>query len=222
MPVIPLMEVVSLAWFAGVWPGYAWSADRAVRRPDPLRAAMHGHRYVRRQRMQQRDNRVMDVNILRNLLQGVPFFASTTLLILVGLITLPGSTDKAISLVRELPFAATMSLAQWEIRLPVLAGIFVHAHFKFTWALCQFNPCSVLVGTAPVAADDDDARRAAKVSTLTLKDFNQGGWAYYFSLAALGWFVNAWIFMLATTLVKAVLYRRERPSQAMHALRFAA
>lgn len=68
--------------------------------------------------------------------------------------------------------------------------------------------------------DDAYAQRAAEVSTLALKDFNQGLRAYYFSLAALGWFVNAWVFMLATTLVMAVLYWREYHSQAMRSLRF--
>ena len=220
MSAIPLMDSVSLVWFIGVWAGYTWYADRAARRPHSLRAIMHGHRYAWMRRMLQRDNRVMDVNILRNLLQGVSFFASTTLLILVGLVTVLGSTDKAISLVHALPFAAKATLVQWELKLLVLVVIFVHAFFKFTWALRQFNYCSVLIGAAPMQADDDYARRAAEVSTLALKDFNQGLRAYYFSLAALGWFVNAWVFMLATTLVMVVLYGREYHSQAMRSLRF--
>ncbi len=220
MSAIPSIDVVSLVWFVGVWVGYTWYADRAARRAHSLRAVMHGHRYAWMRRMLQRDNRVMDVNILRNLLQGVSFFASTTLLILVGLVTVLGSTDKAISLVHELPFAAKATLVQWELKLLVLVVIFVHAFFKFTWALRQFNYCSVLIGAAPMTADDGYALRAAEVSTLALKDFNQGLRAYYFSLAALGWFVNAWVFMLATTLVMGVLYWREYHSQAMKALRF--
>jgi uncharacterized membrane protein len=220
MRAIPFMDIVSLVWFVAVWLGYTWYADRAARRPHSLRAVMHGHRVAWMQRMLQRDNRVADVNILRNLLQGVAFFASTTLLILVGLVTVLGSSDKAISLVHELPFAAKATLVQWELKLLVLVVIFVHAFFKFTWALRQFNYCSVLIGAAPMTADDGYALRAAEVSTLALKDFNQGLRAYYFSLAALGWFVNAWVFMLATTLVMGVLYWREYHSRAMKALRF--
>ena len=222
MSAIPFIDIVSLVWFVAVWLGYTWYADRAARRTHSLRAVMHGHRVAWMQRMLQRDNRVTDVNILRNLLQGVSFFASTTLLILVGLVTVLGSSDKAISLVHELPFAAKATLVQWELKLLVLVVIFVHAFFKFTWALRQFNYCSVLIGAAPMTADDGYALRAAEVSTLALKDFNQGLRAYYFSLAALGWFVNAWVFMLATTLVMGVLYWREYHSQAMKALRFVA
>lgn len=222
MSAIPYIDIASLVWFAAVWVGYTWYADRAARRTSSLRAVMHGHRYVWMQRMLQRDNRVMDVNILRNLLQGVSFFASTTLLILVGLVTVLGSTDKAISLVHALPFATQGTLVQWELKLLVLVVIFVHAFFKFTWALRQFNYCSVLIGAAPMNSDDGYALRAAEMSTLASKDFNQGLRAYYFSLAALSWFVNAWLFMLSTTLVMGVLYWREYHSQAMQSLRFVA
>ena len=168
--------------------------------------------------MLRRDNRVVDVNIIRNLLHGVAFFASATLLILAGLLTILGSTDKAIEIVRALPFAAKTTLVQWELKLLVLCVIFVYAFFKFTWALRQFNYCSVLVGAAPAAADKAYARRAAEVSTNASKDFNYGLRAYYFSLAALAWFVSPWLFMAATTLAVVVLYMREYRSGALRTL----
>lgn len=213
MPNIPAADIVSLVWFVAVWIGYTWYADRGPQRARSLRAVMHVHRYEWMRRMLERDNRIVDSTILGNLLQSVSFFASTSLLILAGLVTVLGSTDKAILLVRELPFAARTTLVLWELKLLVLIVIFVHAFFKFTWSLRQFNYCSVLVGAAPnpdgKAVDDAYAQRAAEVSTLASKDFNQGLRAYYFSLAALSWFVNPWVFMGATTLVIAVLYWRE-------------
>ncbi|OGI48916.1 MAG: hypothetical protein A2151_06250 [Candidatus Muproteobacteria bacterium RBG_16_65_34] len=219
---IPTADIVSLVWFVAVWIGYTWYADRGPQRARSLRAVMHTHRYEWMRRMLERDNRIVDANILGNLLQSVSFFASTTLLILAGLVTILGSTDKAILLVRELPFAARTSLVLWELKLLVLIVIFVHAFFKFTWALRQFNYCSVLVGAAPnpggKAADDAYARRAAEVSTLASKDFNQGLRAYYLSLAALAWFISPWVFMLATTVVIAVLYWREYHSEALRTL----
>jgi len=101
------------------------------------------------------------------------------------------------------------------LKLIVLCIIFVYAFFKFTWALRQFNYCSTLIGAAPKGPDNDFARRVAKVATHASKDFNQGLRAYYFSLAALGWFVSPWLFMAATTTVAIVLYRREYRSMAL-------
>jgi uncharacterized membrane protein len=42
--------------------------------------------------------------------------------------------------------------------------------------------------------------------------------AYYFSLAALSWFVSPWLFMAATTVVVAVLYTREYGSHVLKTL----
>ena len=215
---IPAVDILSLAWFVTVWIGYTWYADRGTRRRRSLRAVMHAHRYRWMQQMLTRDNRVADVNILRNLLQGVSFFASTTLLILAGLLTILGSGDRAIEIVRALPFAAKTSLVQWELKLLVLSIIFVYAFFKFTWALRQFNYCSVLIGAAPRATDKAYARRAAEVSTHASKDFNQGLRAYYFSLATLGWFISPLVFVASTTLVVVVLYLREYHSATMKML----
>ena len=155
---IPATDIMSLTWFSAVWIGYTWYADRGPWRQHSLRAVMHTHREEWMRQMVLRDNRVADVNILRNLLQVVSFFASTTLLIMVGLLTILGSSDRAIEIVRALPFAEKTTLVQWELKLLVLGVIFVHAFFKFTWALRQFNYCSVLIGAAPKSADNAYAR----------------------------------------------------------------
>ena len=218
----PLLDAVSLSWFFAIWIGYTLYADRASRRTRSLRAAMHEHRYQWMRHMLARENRMTDAGIVGNLLYGVSFFASTTLLILVGLVTLLGASDKVILLIRELPFASGMSLGQWELKLLVLIVIFVHAFFKFTWALRQFNYCSVLIGAAPPPnhdpSDETYAIRAAQVATHASKDFNQGMRAYYFSLAALAWFVHSAAFVITTTLVAAVLYWREYHSGTLKML----
>lgn len=215
---ISISDIIALTWFVALWVGYTTYADRYAHRARSLRAVMHAYREQWMQQMLRRDNRVMDVNILRNLLQGVAFFASASLLVLAGLLTILGSTDRAIEITRALPFAAKTSLLQWELKLLVLIVIFVYAFFKFTWALRQFNYCSTLIGAAPPGPDDAFARRAAQVSTNASKDFNQGLRAYYFSLAALAWFVSPWLFMAVTTLVVAVLYVREYRSSALQTL----
>src|SRR3972149_4576233 len=97
---IPTADVLSLAWFVVIWVGYTWYADRGAWRQRSLRAVMHAHREEWMRQMVLRDNRVADVNILRNLLQSVSFFASTTLLIMVGLLTILGSSDRAIEIVQ--------------------------------------------------------------------------------------------------------------------------
>ena len=49
-------------------------------------------------------------------------------------------------------------------------------------------------------------------------EFNRGIRAYYFGLAAVVWFVDPWIFSAITTLIVAVLYRRDFRSKTLAAM----
>jgi uncharacterized membrane protein len=221
LPNIPLSDIAALVWFVVVWFGYTWYTDHGKPRAYSLRSAMHKNRYRWMEQVLKRDNRMVDVHILAQLGQGTSFFASASLLILVGLFTLVGSTDEAMGMLKRIPFASKTTLAQWELKLLVLIVIFVHAFFKFTWGLRQFNYCAVLVGSAPVDVNSNDTefvRRTAWISTLASKDFNQGLRAYYFGLAVLAWFASVWAFVAVTTLILGVLFWREYHSEALRTL----
>lgn len=218
---VPLSDLISLFWFAVLWVGYTWYTDHGRPRAHSLRGSMHRNRYLWMTRILQRENRIMDGQILAQLGQGASFFASTTLLILVGLFTVLGALDEAVVALRRIPYADKITLLQWELKLVTLIVIFAHAFFKFTWGLRQFNYCAVLVGAAPLPKDGFDeewVRRTAWLSTLASKDFNQGLRAYYFGLSVIAWFVNGWLFMVATALVVLVLYWREYRSEALRTL----
>jgi uncharacterized membrane protein len=227
MPTIdlPFFDFIGLVWFIALWSGYTLYTDHGKPRIHSLRAAMHANRYRWMVQILKREGRIVDAAILGQLSQGASFFASTTLLILVGLFTLLGSTDEAVVALRQIPFTGKVTLLQWELRLMVLIVVFVHAFFKFTWAMRQFNYCAVMIGAAPVEInmrDPEFIERTAWLNTLANKDLNQGLRAYYFGLAVLAWFVNVWAFMATTVLIVGVLYHREFHSEALRTLEYPA
>jgi len=101
-----------------------------------------------------------------------------------------------------------------------LLTVFIVAYFKFTWSLRQFNMLSLLVGAAPPPGEgtEEYAQRFAKINALSGDEFNRGIRAYYFGLAAVFWFVDPWIFSGITTLIVAVLYRRDFRSKTLAAM----
>src|SRR6476620_559981 len=109
----------------------------------------------------------------------------------------------------------------------VLICVFVFAFFRFPWALRQFNFCSILIGSAPDLAEyekgpdadrSDFADRSGRLVALAGESFNDGLRGYYFAIAGMTWFVQPALFMIATTVVVAVLYFREFHPSALHAL----
>jgi uncharacterized membrane protein len=220
---LPVSDVIGLLWFVALWVGYTVYTDHGRPRQHSLRAAMHANRYRWMVQILKREGRIVDAAILGQLSQGASFFASTTLLILVGLFTLVGATDEAVVALRQIPFTGKVTFLQWELRLLLLIVVFVHAFFKFTWAMRQFNYCAVMIGAAAVeinTRDPEFVERTAWLNTLANKDLNQGLRAYYFGLAVLAWFVNSWAFMATTVLVVAVLYHREFHSEALRTLEY--
>ncbi len=219
-----VLDYVALAWFFGSWIVYqrfaAWAAGRGW---PSLMSVMGGYRQEWWSALVTRDLRIVDAAILTSLANSATFFASTTLLILGALLAMIGTSDRVMAIVSDLPFSTQGSETMWEYKIFLLLSIFVYAFFKFTWSLRQHNLCSVLVGAAPPPHTDSDelaefVTRSAHLASAASDTFNYGLRAYYFGLAALAWFLNAWVFMFATAFVVAILYYREFHSNALKLL----
>ncbi len=216
-------NLISVAWFLLCFRGYFYYTWlRSIDTPT-LAYAMHRFRKQWIRKALRRENRIADTNIIANLERSVSFFASTTLFILAGLMTVLGtSSETVITMLSDIPFSDQGSRGQWELKVLLLICLFVYAFFKFTWSLRQFGQVSVMLGGVPEqhekASDELIDRCIESISTMASKaagNFNNGLRTYYFSMAVLGWFVNFFIFMLLSALVVAVLYRREFRSDTL-------
>jgi len=218
------LDVTALAFFAVAWAWYSAFALWRSRSAPSLHTIMDGYRRDWFARMIERDNRMVDVNVLRNLTRSSQFFASTTMLVLGALIALMGYVQQALDVMAELPFAVKSSQRLLEIKILLLVVIFVYAFFKFSWAIRQLGSCSTLVGAAPRAPAENPEQyapcinRIAKITSFAGVNFNNGLRAYYFALAAMAWFLHPWLMIIATAWVVCVLYHREFHSRTLKAL----
>ena len=219
---LPILDIVALIWFVATWVSYVVYTKRCnLGNRRGLLAAMNRVREQWAEALLDRENRIVDSQVINGLVRKETFFASTTLLILASTVALLGLGDQVNQLFREIPFAQQTPLALWELKVAVLALTFVYAFFKFTWAIRQHSYCSTLLASIPLPEKVTEqngrqqADRLAQLSNLAARHFNDGMRAYYFALAELSWFFNAWVFLLATVWVVLVLYRREFHSKAL-------
>lgn len=224
---LPLIDLVALAWFLLMWIGYDRFADYWSQSHPSLLRHVNEARRDWMLRLTYRENRIPDVALMANLSSSPTFFASTTIIIIGGLFALMGSTSKVVNVVQEIPFSVHVPEEVWNVKIIVLICVFVFAFFRFTWALRQFNFCSILIGAAPNVAEYKEgtdaaraefANRSGKLVALAGESFNDGLRGFYFAIAAMTWFVQPALFMIATTVVVAVLYFREFHSSALHAI----
>lgn len=215
---------IAVAWLIAVWICYGWFADRLPpddRAPRHLNEAMHEIRRVWMRRMLDRHDRIVDSSLTGHTVSSIGFFASTSMIIIAGLLSLLGKVADAQQVIDTWGFAIRTSESLFQLKMLGLVAVFILAFYKFTWALRQYNFTCALIGAAPLPPLKPDARAAyadqvARVLSLGVVSFNGGIRAFYFSLAWLGWLIHPWVFFAATTGMALILLRRQlrSPSQA--------
>jgi uncharacterized membrane protein len=222
---LPWIDWLALAGFFASWAGYAHFARRRASVQPSLLAL--GNRERDRWMLQTtlRDNRVLDGVVVQNLSVSPQFFASTTILIIGGLLAALSTSEQASALVAEIPFAARTSALVFDMKLVLMVAVFVYGFFRFTWSLRQYSIGVLLVAAAPERDQYADeatrhayAARAARVMALAAETFNDGLRAYYMSFAATAWFFSPWAMLAASAGVVWVLYRREFRSDVVSVL----
>lgn len=222
---LPAADWLAVALFFGGWVGYAQFARRRADVQPSILATTNRWRRNWMMEAQRRENRIVDAAVVQALSASPSFFASTTILIIGGLLALLGTTEKTSELIQELPFAARTSVLVFDLKLVLLTAVFVYAFFRFTWSIRQYTFGAIVIGATPDVKADVSAterqrfaERAGRVMGLAAESFNDGLRAYYLAFAAVGWFFSAWAFIAGTLAVIVVLYRREFHSDVLAAL----
>lgn len=217
-----LADWIGLGLFALGWPIYDFFADsRRIDIPDFTRAIVK-FRHEWMLRAVRRDPRIADTQILNILTRNVGFLASTTVLILAGMVTLIGASEKSYLLTRDLPFFQPTSLLFWQAKLLAVTLLFAYAFFTLTWSLRQWNYCAIVLAATPHTADedvlDDYGGRAARLANLAGGRYVKAIRAYYYAIALIAWFVQPWLFVATLAMVLWVQYRRDFRSNTFNVL----
>lgn len=217
------LDVFALVWFVTSWLGYAHFADHHYKNRLNLVRIMDDMRTRWMHQILKRENRIADASLLGNLLRSISFFASTCILILLGLVTVLGAQNQSSQIIHAIPFVMGFTPFMFELKISILVMIFVYAFFKLTWSMRQYNYTCILVGAAPQPHELKHqhkafADRAGKLIGSAGRHFNLGLRAYYFGLAVVSWFVNGLIFMAITSLIVVIIYRREFRSHTVNNL----
>ncbi|MEC8428970.1 MAG: DUF599 domain-containing protein, partial [Pseudomonadota bacterium] len=133
------LNFMSLAWFALCWIGYSEYAKRKAPHTECIALVMHHHRIDWMRQVLSREVRVADASIISNLERSVSFMASTSMLVLAGLVTVLVRAGDVHQLLSSLPFVTDARPALVQLKLLVLCSVFIYAFFTFTWSLRQFG-----------------------------------------------------------------------------------
>lgn len=221
----PILDLVALAWFAGLIGAYEFISTRPAVYKRSIAAYVQVHRCDWMIRMSERENRIVDGQLLGWLVNANAFFASTSVITIGGLAALLSYGDRARHIVEALPYASPTSSALWESKVIFLMMIMVFAFFKFAWAFRLSHYTVIMMGATPAhdspdaAARLDHATRTADLLGLVGAHSNQGLRSFYYTIAGLMWFFHPVAFKIAATWVVLILVRRDFYSHSRNLLR---
>jgi uncharacterized membrane protein len=219
-----ILDHAALIWFAVAWLGFGYLVDMTGLAGPSLGRLMDDQRRAWMQVMKRREVRIVDTAIMTSLQNGTAFFASASLIALGGAFTLLNQTDRMLQIFQDLPFHAATTHGMLELKIVGLVAIYGYAFFKFGWSYRLFNYAAILIGavptpgTADVASIEAAITRAGEMQIDAGHHFHRGLRAMFFSVGFFGWFVDARVFLAATTVVLVVLLRRQFLSRARAAV----
>lgn len=212
---IPILDLVALAWFISIIAAYEFVSTRPAVYKHSIASYVQDHRREWMIRMSERDNRIVDGQLLGWLVNANAFFASTTVIVIGGLAALLSYGEKARQIVEALPYAASSSATLWEIKVIFLMMIMIYAFFKFAWAFRLSHYTVMMMGATPehnspdASARLDHAKRTAELLGLVGWHSNLGLRSFYYTIAGLMWFFHPIAFKIAATWVVLILIRRD-------------
>ncbi len=219
-----LIDILALSFFILAWYGYTVFARKKAKTTDCIARSLHQHRIHWMHELLTREVRVSEAALLANLERNIAFFASSTLLILAGILTLFAKVETLEIVISSLPFAAEVHHLAIQLKLSLLAFIFVISFFQFTWSMRQYGFVNVMIGAAPIDLTRTNlnlnayAKQMAIVQDQAAHSYNYGLRSYYFALAAICWFFHPLVFAFMSLWVVYTLYTREFNSKAVGAI----
>lgn len=219
-----IIDYIAFVWFLVCWIGYTLLAD-VIYKDKSISSITNLYRYQWMRVLTRRDNRIVDMTVQSILSRSTSFFASTSILIIGGLMALLGSIDKVQNITSNVPFIVSGNIAQTEFKIFCMLLIFIYAFFKFIWSFRLFNNCSILMAAVPLRDEmsetqsDGFAKTISGMHILAGKHFNNGIRAFMFALAMLAWFINPYVFIASSTLIALIIQRREFYSKTYRLLK---
>ena len=128
--VLSTLDFTAFGIFIICWIGYTNFSRVRARNTPCLSMCLHQHRIQWMRQLLTHDIRVSDAALLANLERNIAFFASTTLLVLAGIIALFSQVSELHRIIASFSFAAEPNDLAIQLKLCLLALIFVWAFFQ--------------------------------------------------------------------------------------------
>src|SRR5260221_11914972 len=144
------LNIAALALYFFIWAGYEILFDSGFRRPDSLNSKMVMVRNAWAARILTRDTSLVDSNLVGHTIHTATFMASTTVLILAGLLGVLGSSARIYSAVSSISMIIATDQRPFVWKIGLVVVIFVYTLLRIHRAVRPFNYFFANISSAPL------------------------------------------------------------------------
>ena len=158
---------------------------------------------------------ILAVQTLRNSTMAASFMASTSVLLIIGVLTLSAQGDKLSGTWHSLNLLGNFSAEMWLIKLLILLFDLLTAFFSFSMAVRLFHHIGYLINVplGPPPESPSDTRRMQHVTGQLNRAgsyYRIGMRSYYFTVPLLFWLFGPLFLLGMTVLLIFFLYHMDR------------
>jgi uncharacterized membrane protein len=161
---------------------------------------------------------ILAVQTLRNSTMAATFLASTSVLLIIGVLTLSGQGDKLDATWHTLNIYGARHTELWILKLLFLLLDLFFAFFSFSMSIRVFNHVGYMINV-PLSLNHKSISPAHVASHLNRagRFYSLGMRAYYYAVPLVFWLFGPHFMLLATLGLLFVLYRIDRAPKVMAA-----
>lgn len=159
---------------------------------------------------------ILAVQTLRNSTMAATFLASTSVLLIIGVLTLSGQADRLEGAWHSLNTVGSRHPELWLAKLLLLLLDLFVAFFSFSMSIRIYNHVGYMINV-PLALNHRviSPEHVAVHLNRAGKYYSIGMRAYYFSVPIVFWLFGPHLMLGATVLLVAVLYHLDRAPKTM-------
>jgi uncharacterized membrane protein len=166
--------------------------------------------------MQDEKNAVLAVQTLRNSTMAATFLASTSVLLIIGVLTLSEQGDKLEAHWHSLSMVGSINPMLWMVKLLVLLLDLFVAFFGFSMAIRIYNHVGFMINV-PIRLNHKMITPAHVATHLNRAGhfYSMGMRAYYFLVPMVFWLFGPYFMLVSTIVLLLALYRIDRAPKIM-------
>ncbi|MGE5468863.1 MAG: DUF599 domain-containing protein [Ignavibacteria bacterium] len=159
---------------------------------------------------------ILAVQTLRNSTMAATFLASTSVLLIIGVLSLSGQGDKLEATWHTLNLFGARHTELWILKLLLLLLDLFFAFFSFSMSIRVFNHVGYMINV-PLALNHKAISPAHVASHLNRAGafYSLGMRAYYYAVPLVFWLFGPHFMLLATLGLIVVLYRIDRAPKVL-------